>query len=796
LTSGAPPRSRPARELGLAALFFLAITVLMTWPQAAHLDDALSDVGDAKLNARILQWDYAQTLRDPLHLYQLNFFYPAKLVLAFSENLYGVALFGFPLLAAGASALVNYNVLLLLGMFLSALAAWALAREVTGDPIASAVAGLVFAFLPWRFSQLPHMQFQWAGFLCLLLLFLLRYLDRGGTRDLVAYGICFAWNALCNVHYALFSGLLVGVTLVLFVVGGTEQGRRRWKWALVATLLGGLVFVPFALPYREASRLYGMRRYFGEMRFFSARWFYFLSAGERNWLYGHATEAWRGPEGDLFPGLLAVALAGAAVVQLFRAGAPRNAGERPIVSASRRRLVRALDAAILLLAGVWIWSLVREGLRVGPLHLGDAGRIFVFLTVAVAARLTAAFPVWAKSADLADFVRRARLGWRAILLLAIGAVGIVVALGGNSPYYRLLFQSFGELFRAIRAPSRGIVLFHLALAVLAAWGLALLLRGRGKGRRLAWTGAAVLVLVVEYRAFPLRLEPTAAAAPPVYAWLASLEMPGAVVEWPFGLFHDFDYIFRQAAHGKPILNGYSGFFPTTYTGLEAQLKQRPIPDSVWETMGNLGASMLVYHAHDGSGFRVIAYADAIDRALAEGRLELVRSFPHGKGLDFALISPATSWPERARRGAAAPEETRRLYAATVADMHRNVGRLAPPFGAIHLPTEGQKVAPGFWVHGWALDDSGIAEVRFALESGQVGVALPGGPWPGVAETFPDYPEARTGGTYGFALPEAAEGPHTLTVTLVARDGGVTTLRRNVSVVRRAPASPTPKGPGS
>ncbi len=163
----------------------------MTWPQAAHLGDALSDLWDAKLNARILQWDYAQTLRDPLDLYQLNFFHPAKYVLAFSENLYGVAVFGFPLLAAGASALVNYNVLLLLGMFLSALAAWALAREVTGDPIASAVSGLVFAFLPWRFSQLPHLQFQWAGFLCLSLLFLLRYLDRGRTRDLILYGICF-----------------------------------------------------------------------------------------------------------------------------------------------------------------------------------------------------------------------------------------------------------------------------------------------------------------------------------------------------------------------------------------------------------------------------------------------------------------------------------------------------------------------------------------------------------------------------------------------------------------------------
>jgi hypothetical protein len=430
------------------------------------------------------------------------------------------------------------------------------------------------------------------------------------------------------------------------------------------------------------------------------------------------------------------------------------------------------------------------------LQLGDPGRILVLLTLAVFVRLVVAFPARATSRDLADFARRSRLGRKAVLLLALAAVGVLIALGGHTPYYRFLFQSFGSVFRAIRAPARGIVLFHLALAVLAAWGLSLLTRGRPKGPRLRWVAAAVLALVLEYRAFPLVLGPTQAAPPPVYAWLASSAVPGAVVEWPFGLLYDFDYVFRQAAHGKPILNGYSGFFPATYTGLEAQLKQRPIPESVWVTMGDLGAGLLVYHAHDGSGFRVVGYADALDRALAEGRLELVRSFPHARGLDFVFLSAASGWLEQARRGAASREETRRLYDAAVRDLRQNVGRLSPPFGTIHLPAERQSVEPGFWAHGWALDDSGIAEVRFALETGQRGVALPGGPWPGVAEAYPDYVEARTSGGYGFPIPELPDGPHTLTVTLIGRDGGATTLRRDFSVVRRAKASPTPTGPGN
>ncbi len=140
------------------------------------MGSGLGDLWDAKLNAWIFHWDYHQTFRDPLQLFHANIFHPARYALAFSENLWGAAIFGFPLYAAGASTLFVYNFLFLLGMFLSAMAAWALAREVTGNAAVSLLAGLVFAFVPWRLAQIPHVQFQWGAFLPLALLFVLRWL--------------------------------------------------------------------------------------------------------------------------------------------------------------------------------------------------------------------------------------------------------------------------------------------------------------------------------------------------------------------------------------------------------------------------------------------------------------------------------------------------------------------------------------------------------------------------------------------------------------------------------------------
>ncbi len=745
------------------------------------MGDALSDFGDAKLVSRILQWDFAQTFRDPGELFQLNFFHPARYVLAFSENLYGVSFFGFPLLAAGASAILNYNVLLLLGMALSALGAWALAREVTGDPLAAAVAGVVYAFLPWRMEQIPHLQFQWGVFLCLTLLFLMRYLEQGRRRDLVLYAVAFGWNALANVHYAFFSGFLVAVALAwAWLREVPERGRRTGAVAL-ATAIATLPFLPFAAAYRSAERLYGFRRHLSEIQTYSGRWTDFLSAGERNLLWGQLTERFSAPERHFFPGVAALLLGVTALVLLWRRRLPAEMPTPgPGPEPRRRALARAADLAILVLAVLWLLAYLQPGLALGPLRLGDPGRILVFLALLVLIRLAVRFP-GRRFRGLGDFLRRGRLEPRAALLLGVAASGVVVALGMNTPFYRFLVQSFGAAFRSIRAPSRGIVLFQMALAVLAAWGLSLLVRRRSVGARLAATGVTLALLGFEYRVFPIPLIPAPGEPSAVYRWMRASRFPGAAVEWPLGFPYDFEYVLRQAAHEKPIVNGYSGFFPAPYQELEALLKKRPIPDEVWPAMGRLQASLLVYHSHETRGLSVVAYGDALERALASGGLEVARSFPHEGGHDFVFVARGTPWKDEVLRGRPSSEtDLRLLFDSTLRDMRQRIAQLAPPFGGLHLPEENQVVAPGFWAFGWALDDSGLAEVRVSTEVGPIGSAELRRPWPGLDRIYPEYPSVDRGG-FGFEIPKLPPGPHELIIVLVGRDGGRTEVRRRFSI---------------
>jgi hypothetical protein len=770
-----PARAGWPRGAAVAVGVFLLAALVSTWPQVRHLNDGLTDVWDAKFTAWVMHWDFAQTFRNPFRLFHANIFHPAPYALAFSENLYGAALFGFPLYAAGLSTLASYNVLFLLGMLLSGVGAWALARWITGDAAASLLAGFVYAFNPWRLAQIPHIQFQWGAFLPLFLLFLLKYVDEQRRRDAALFALFFAWNALCNLHYALFGGMTA--VLVLVWAGlAKPDGWRRARSALLWLTLACAAVLPFLWPYFRVAQLYGGRRSAGEMQTFSGRFVDFLTAGAQNKLYAPLTQHLGKAEGDFFPGIVPVLLLVYAVVVLRRVRPPARA-EIPQPTPGRRKVIRALDVATTILAALWLAATLVPGLRLGPLKLGDPGRIVVFAAIVLIARLALAFPGRSRFRDLRDFVQRQRLGEQPLLFLLIGLLGVLIALGANTPFYRFLFQSFGAVLRGIRAPARGIVLFHLALGVLAALGLSLLLRrARRPLTRVTLVVGALMLTAFEYRAFPVPVHSVEETPGPVYRWLGRVRPPGAIIELPFGADYDVEYEFRSTAHWHPLLNGYSGFGPPHYHALLGLLSQSPIPDSALDEIRRIGARLLVLHPHPAPFAPARpANVQAILRWTAAGHIVPIGSFPHGDARDLVFrFSDAPAFDTGLPPGAA-EEAARELDRFRFA-----VTRVSPPFGFIDWPREGATVTAGSYGFGWALDDSGVKEVRVsATRAAPIAAAL-GGDHRGVAAIYPEYPDSARPG-YGFSVPNLPPGPHTLIVTIVAKDGGEAKIERRIRI---------------
>ncbi|HVT46133.1 MAG TPA: hypothetical protein VMT00_17285 [Thermoanaerobaculia bacterium] len=159
-------RRSATRELAVVVLFAI-LTLAMTWPLAIGMSSAVAFPADPYINVWILDWVWHAARTSPLQLFHANIFHPLSWTLAFSENLIGIALLLFPLRAIGVEPLLAHNVALILGFIFTSWGAYLLGRILTGSTGAGIVAGIFFAFLPWRFTHLSHLQHMWpAGCPC------------------------------------------------------------------------------------------------------------------------------------------------------------------------------------------------------------------------------------------------------------------------------------------------------------------------------------------------------------------------------------------------------------------------------------------------------------------------------------------------------------------------------------------------------------------------------------------------------------------------------------------------------
>jgi hypothetical protein len=253
-------------------LGFSLLTLLMTYPLSLHLAEALQDTSDSLLNLWITNWQAHQLLTAPLQLFDTNIFYPYPNTLAYSEILFPNVLLSVPIFALTDNSILTYNLMFLLSFILSAFGLYLLAYRLSGNRYAAFLAGLVFAFSPYRAGHLSQLQLLTMQWMPLALLYLDRYLGRRRAKDGLLFCAFFVAQCLSSFYYAFYTGLAVGLYLLYYFV-------LRWRrispsLILRLALLGGLIVVlvlPFALPYFRVNRALGMERTLSELVAFSPR---------------------------------------------------------------------------------------------------------------------------------------------------------------------------------------------------------------------------------------------------------------------------------------------------------------------------------------------------------------------------------------------------------------------------------------------------------------------------------------------------------------------------------------------
>lgn len=377
------------REVAIVALAALAIAVVMHWPLALNLGtDVPKDLADPLAQAWQPAWGGHALATQPFEFFQSNQFWPARDSLAFSDALVGYAPAG--LIGSGPEAAIGrYGVLFLFAYALAFFGAYVLARELGLGPAAAAVAGVAFAFAPFRLAQDGHLHVISSGGIPLALALGLRgYRLRSPDWVIGGFAVA-AWQLAIGFSLGLPFAYLLALLGVIAAVVWLRAGRPPLPRRLViATLAGATLFAGTAVvlsrPYERAAEANPQaNRSPEDVESFSEPVRGLVLAPRENEVWGGlsariGSETENAEEKTLFPGLViaALALAGlgsAALGRRVRLGLGAGVAGATILALG----FQAEDGIL------WPYRIVYEALP-GWEGIRTPGRLATFSTLALA----------------------------------------------------------------------------------------------------------------------------------------------------------------------------------------------------------------------------------------------------------------------------------------------------------------------------------------------------------------------------------------------------------------------------
>jgi hypothetical protein len=585
---------------GVVAALYVVVAVVMTWPVVLTLGTRLaSDVGDPAFVCWVLAWDAGQmiaALHGDVHAlanyWNGNIFYPERLTLTYSEHFTGQALQILPLYAATGNILTAYNTLFISTFVLSGLAVYLLVRDLTGRPLAGFLGGLAFAYAPYRMGQFSHLQVLSSGWMAFALVGFHRFFARTTAgaaarprRLALAAGVSalVMQNLSCGYFMMFFAPFVVAYCVYEIV---QRRLIRCWTvWAELAIAAGfvALLSWPFQRPYLELRELQGMGvRSVDEIVSFSADVHAFATVASGTHLFGERIRAFFKSEGEGFPGFTIIAFALLAIVPgvwRFVRGLPwsRMSDRSAILTAVTGIVLAASSTAL-----VWFFVFGHVAFTTGSttvvIHDINA-------TLAVFGMSLAAWLVLTSAARWRDArVTPTALGYFGLALLGAAFLALgprIEAMGhamGVGPY--TVFLKYVPGWEGLRVPARYLMLVTLFFSVLSGLGAARLLASRRTRLAAAIVLAGCFGVVAEAWVAPvptnlpvgpgdgLTMPPPIESGrriSPIYRVVRDLPGHVVLVEFPFGdRAYELLAVYYAGYHRRPILNGYSGYFPRSY----------------------------------------------------------------------------------------------------------------------------------------------------------------------------------------------------------------------------------------
>jgi hypothetical protein len=245
----------------VAVLFLYALlTVVMTWPVTARLSTHLVGDGDDMWVHYWNNWWIKRVLRQGGTVYHTDLlFHPTGVSLLY-HNFGWVNAALWLALESIVGGIAAYNLAYLIHIPLCGLAMFGLARHLTKSHAVALIAGLIYAFWPYRMLDANHPNMISTEGFPLLMLALLHLIQ--GHRPFwsgVIGGVLLALIGYMRWQLVILAGFMAGLYLLYTLIWQPQ----RWNWRTVAglamlALVASVLVAPAVYPIVEEQLEHGL----------------------------------------------------------------------------------------------------------------------------------------------------------------------------------------------------------------------------------------------------------------------------------------------------------------------------------------------------------------------------------------------------------------------------------------------------------------------------------------------------------------------------------------------------------
>ncbi len=512
----------------LPIIIFLSITGIFNHTIITGFNSQIEE-NDGRLLAWTLSWDDHMILTDPVHIFQANIYYPNANTLTYSEHVIGISLIALPAyILSNGNPIIGFNFVMLLSYFLNAYFTYLLVKYFTKRRAAGIIAGIVYGFCSYKVLNFGHLQDMVIFYMPLLLLFLYQYLNSRKIKYLVGIGLCLLFQSLSSWYHMVFVFLMLGIFLAVFLYLKRLTKKDIIRFGVMVIPVL-IVILPFALPYFAFNKENQSAYKLNDLKTYSADFGGYLLPSPNTFI-------------------------GSKVLPKLN-----------ITKTSWSENFNFIGYIALVLSLISVIS-VRRTSKYGFNVSFDKSK-FIFVACALV------FFIF----SLGPFLR-------------INDVTSRIPL----PYY-LVYQLLTPI-RFIRAVARFSTVVFLMISILAGYGyLKLESKLKKKSLSLVLLGLVSVFIMLEYYPFnDYRTYADVSVTPEVFKEVKENSDVKAIAVLPIdvGPFVTTGYIYWAGYHLKPIVNGYSGYEPPTYSYYRSLLTQ--FPDSIsLAKMKSIGVTHIV-----------------------------------------------------------------------------------------------------------------------------------------------------------------------------------------------------------